>query len=432
MEEPATTTSAAPALGPPRAFVFLIASLTMASMLGTAALTVLPALAPAVARSYAIPAVWIGYQFSLVSAFMAVSLLFLGNASRRWGPGRVIQAGIALIGGALVLMLIPHVLGLLFASVLMGIGYGVIMPANSHLMMRFTPRAQLNLVFSIQQTGIPLGAILAASGAPIIAVAYGWQAAVACLIVLVAALLIALQRQRRHWDDDRDPAAVLFRNPFAGVAMVLSNPRLRNLSIAGFCFSGGQFCVATYTVVALVEQLGYGLVLAGMMLSLSQVAGIACRLYCGWLADRSGDSISVLLWLAIVMTVFGSASLMLAGSWPFLLVCLLFMGLGAATVGWPGTYLAEVGRLCPPGQVSSGTSGSLLFTNAGKTLAPLAFALVQAHTGSYSIAFGLIGLLGTIGVMALLAARRVRSTHQEKGPGSIIPASLQRPHSKSE
>src|SRR5690606_40758084 len=52
---------------------------------------------------------------------------------------------------------------------------------NSHLMMRFTPRENLNMVFSIQQTGIPLGAILAALAAPPIAVAWSWQWAVVLL-----------------------------------------------------------------------------------------------------------------------------------------------------------------------------------------------------------------------------------------------------------
>ena len=76
-------------------------------------------------------------------------------------------------------------------------------------------------------------------------------------------------------------------------------------------------------------------------------------------------------------------------------------------MGWPGAYLAEVARLCPPGQVSTGTSGSLLFTNAGKTLAPLVFAAVQAQTQSYSTAYGIMGVLGIAALFALLQARRM-------------------------
>jgi MFS family permease len=388
------------------AYLLLIAGLTAGSMLGTAALSILPTLAPAVARSYGIPAVWIGYQFSLVAFFLTLSLLFLGNASRRWGPLRVIQCGVALNGIALLLALLPSLPALVLASVCMGVGYGVIMPANSHLMMRFTPRAKLNLVFSIQQTGIPLGAILAASGAPAVAVVHGWQTAVAALALLVFVLALLLGPQRRRWDDDRDPTAAPFRRPFAGLRIVVSHPRLRNLSASGFCFSGAQFCLGTYLVVALVEQLGYGLVQAGMILSLTQLTGVVCRVCCGVAADRSGDSVGVLTWLTLGMTAAGFASLGLSAEWPPVLVCLLFAAQGAAAIGWPGTYLAEVGRLSPADQVSAATSGSLLFTNAGKTLAPLAFAAVQARTGSYGIAFGLIGILGLIGTVALVNARR--------------------------
>ena len=394
-----------------RSFVRLIASLTASSMLGTSAISILSTLAPEVARTYGIPAVWVGYQFSLTSAFMAVSLLFLGSASRRWGPGRVIETGMSLVGVALLLILIPHVGALVAAAVIMGLGYGLIMPANSHLMMRFTPRANLNLVFSIQQTGIPLGAILAATAAPLIAVAVGWRWAVGWLALAVFLLVALIEIQRASWDDDRDPKTPLPRNALAGAAIVFANARLRNLSISGFCFSGAQFCVATFTVVALVEQLGYGLVQAGLMLSLSQVSGILCRLYGGWLADRLNDSITVLAGLALALALFGFASFWLDAGWPIALVCILFAGYGAATVGWPGAYLAEVARLCPAGQVSSGTSGSLLFTNVGKTLVPLAFAALQAHTGSYSSAFTIMGVLGVVGLAALISARRSSGPH---------------------
>ena len=400
-----------------RSFVRLIAALTATSMLGTAAISILSTLAPEVARTYGIPAVWVGYQFSLTSACMAVSLLFLGSASRRWGAGRVVQAGMSLVGFALLLILIPHVAALVVAAVVMGLGYGLIMPANSHLMMRFTARANLNMVFSIQQTGIPLGAILAATAGPLIAVAVGWRWAVGGLAFMVFVLVALIASQRAGWDDDRDPRAALPRNPFAGAVIVFANTRLRNLSISGFCFSGAQFCVATFTVVALVEQLGYGLVQAGLMLSLSQVSGIVCRLYGGWMADRLNDSIAVLAWLALALALFGSASLWLDADWPLAVVCILFAGYGAATVGWPGAYLAEVARLCPPGQVSTGTSGSLLFTNVGKTLTPLAFAAIQAQMQSYSTAFGIMGVLGVIALVALMRARQI-STGDAHATGS--------------
>jgi predicted MFS family arabinose efflux permease len=279
------------------------------------------------------------------------------------------------------------------------------------------------MVFSIQQTGIPLGAILAATIAPMIAVAIGWRWAIGALVIAVFVLVALIALQRRGWDDDREPQAALLRKPFVGAAIVFGNARLRNLSIAGFCFSGAQFCVATFTVVALVEQLGYGLVQAGLMLSLAQVSGIVCRLYGGWLADRLSDSIAVLVWLASALALFGFASLWLEAGWPLAVVCVLFAGYGAATVGWPGAYLAEVARLCPPGQVSTGTSGSLLFTNAGKTLAPLAFAAVQAQTQSYSTAYGIMGVLGVIGLIALLRAKRVAG-HRVQTTGSSMVASV--------
>jgi MFS family permease len=59
----------------------LLAGHTFASM----AVLVLPAVAPEVARSYGFDASLIGYQISLVSTGMVVTLTLLGNLSRRLG-----------------------------------------------------------------------------------------------------------------------------------------------------------------------------------------------------------------------------------------------------------------------------------------------------------------------------------------------------------
>ena len=384
----------------------LVALLTVTGMLATAALTALPVVAPLAARTYGIPASWIGYQFSLVAGSMALSLLFLSNAAPRWGGTRVIQAGLLLIAAALVLMSFPRPVAVVAGSAAMGVGYGLIAPSIAHLLMRFAPSTSRNLIFSIQQTGVPLGSMIAASAGPALSLAIGWQSAFVVLTSTILALAFLMQAGRSRWDDDRNAAAPVARDPLAGITIVLKSARLWRMSISGLCFSGAQFCLVTYTVLALVEQLDYGLVVAGMVLTVSQAAGVGFRLYCGWLADSWQDSIKVLALIAAALLGVGLASFALNESWTFWGVCLLFAGFGFATLGWPGVFFAEVGRLSPPGAVSNGTAGVLLFTNVGKMLTPLAFAAIQSATGSYSMALGSLGLLGAIGLVALVAAKR--------------------------
>jgi len=396
-------------------FTLLVALLTGASMLGTAGTGVLPTVAPEVARSYGIPAIWIGYQISVVAFFMLASLVFLSNASRRWGACRVTQAGLAVTGASLAVSLVPHPASILVASIGMGIGYGSVMPAVSHLLMRFTPTERLNFVFSVQQAGIPLGSVIAAAAAPAIAITFGWRWALAAASLGLVALAALMQPWREGWDDDRDPAAPAGRSLRAGLGTVVRDRKLLWMAIAGACFSGIQFCVTTFAVVALVEGLGMGIVQAGLVLTTAQVCGIGSRLACGWIADRTGDALYVLAWLAGSIVVVGLACFPLNAGWPLVAVYLLFAALGAATVGWPGAFFAEIGRLSPAGHVASSTAATLMLTGLGKTLLPIAFAAVYSWTRHYGAAFAMLGAVSAVSLACLIGARRLQMRSRTPG-----------------
>jgi MFS family permease len=371
------------------------------------ALLVLPTVAPEAARVYGVPAALIGYQISLVSAGMLISLMVLGNLSRRLGGCRTYQLGQMLVALGLGLMLLPALACLIAGSLAIGVGYGLLTPAASYLLMRFTPERQRNTVFSVQQAGVPLGGIIVAAVAPTIAIAFGWRWALGGAAALLLTVAIALQMRRTQWDDDRDPAtSVIAPSPFAAVTLVWRQRRLRLTSIAGGCLCWAQFCVSSFTVVACVEGLGYGLVQAGFMLTLAQVAGISARLACGFLADRIGSAAGVLVWLAGVMLLACAASAAMSPAWPLFGVCALFAAHGATSSGWPGALLAESGRLSPRGQISSTISGSLVYINFGKLIGPIVFANVYAVTHDYGFAFASVGVPALAALLCLLAALR--------------------------
>ena len=389
-----------------RSLVPLVTSLTAASMLGTMGTTVLASIAPEAARAFGLPAAMIGYQFSLMVGAMLASIAFLSNASRRWGACRTIQAGVAITGVSLVLVLVPSLACLAVGTLGMGAGHGLLMPAISHLLVRFTPPVRLNLVFSVQQAGIPLGSILAATAGPLLTVWIGWQAAVAFAAAGLLVLAVAMQPWRAQWDDDRDATARIGRNPVAGLRLVAGSSTLGPLALSGACFSAAQFCVTTYTVVTLVEQLGFGLVEAGLVLTVAQALGVLSRIACGWIADRHDNSLAVLTAVAVSITVVGTAAFALSPDWPRPLVWALFAALGAATIGWPGVCFALIGRLAPQGQVPISTGGVLVYTNVGKLLGPMAFAAIYTGTASAAAGFGALVVPGVIATVALVHAAR--------------------------
>lgn len=385
---------------------FLVSALTAGHTAGTMAMFVLPAVAPAVARDYSLDPSLIGYQISLVGGGVFVSLSLLGNLSRKLGACRSYQIGLALAGTGMLIMLLPWVSFLVVGSATLGLGYGMLTPSSSKLLVRYTPAARRSLVFSVHQLGIPFGGILAALVGPALAVAAGWRWAVLLSAALLYAVIALMQRDRREWDDDREPnAPAVAGHPFAGVATIWAEKSLRLVSIAGSCFSWAQFCVVSYVVVACVETLGMSLVVAGTVLTVVQASSAVSRVFVGWLVDRAENTARVLAWVAGILLLACLAALGMSPELPVLAVYLLFTVLGGTTGSWPGTVLAEVGRLAPQGQVSLATSGALVIINIGKLVGPVLFALIYAASHSYGIAFATIAIPTAACLGCLFAAQ---------------------------
>jgi predicted MFS family arabinose efflux permease len=384
----------------------LVAAMLLVQSLSTSAMLVLAAIAPKVAAEFGVDASLVGYQISVIGGAMMVSAVFLGHLSRVVGAARALQAGIALVVVGCVLALIPSLGALLLGSVLIGLGYGQVTPASSHILMQVVPARRLNLVFSLKQTGVPLGGVVAASAGPIIALAWGWRWAFVLLALLLAALIMLMQRWRDRIDDDRDPSAALLRSPFAGLVLVWRRRRLRLLSIGGAFLLVVQDCLLAYTVVLFVEQFGFGLVAAGLVLTVSQVGGIIGRVVWGWAADRAGDALATLATLSLLLTVACAAVAAVDAAWSPKAIHTLYFALGACATGWNGAYLAEVARLSPARAIAQATGASLVYVNLGKLSGPVLFAQAYALVGHYAWTFGLLALPALVACACLVAARR--------------------------
>ena len=374
--------------------------------IGTMGTTMIPAVAPKVAETYGIPSALVGYQISLLAVAMIVALAFGSHFNRRWGSTRMQQIGLTLVATGGLIAILPHVAFFFLASIALGLGYGALTPSASSLLMRFTPAQRRNFIFSLKQTGVPLGGIGAALITPAVAVAWGWQWAIAGNSLLLYALVLVLQRARPHWDTDRDPAAKIGGNPFDGVLTIWRHAALRLLALSGGCFVIVQFAITTFTVILFNEQLGWGLIEAGIVLTASQVGGVGGRVFWGWMADRMDNAFLALLFLGIIMVASSLLCIALTPDWPMLAACALFFVMGSTASGWNGAFLAEVARLAPREMISTATGGALVFVNTGKAIGPIAFANVALLTGDYTVTFALLAVPAAAGLWCLWAAHR--------------------------
>lgn len=362
-----------------------------AQALMSAATVALPVLAPKAAPDIGVPAAWVGLFVALVYGSSMVCGLAGGSLLRRWGAVRASQASLLCAGAALLLVAVPDPVATAAGALLLGLGYGPLNPASSHLLDRVAPPQRRATIFSIKQTGVPLGAVLAGALLPSLALAAGWPVAIAALAAACVLLAALLQPLREPFDDDRQPGAPVRFSDLAQPAKQACADRAGwLLAASSFCFAALQLCLGTYLVTYLTGQLGYDLVRAGLVLAATQAAGVAGRLLAGALADRLGARpVMAGLGLSMAACAFASAS---AGAWPMAAMLALYILFGASAIGWNGVYLAEVARRAPAGGVGTATSAALVVTFAGVMAGPATFgAMVQAGL-TYGTAFMVMGL----------------------------------------
>ena len=387
----------------------LAVTLTIQAMVSMALLA-LPVMAPVVARALSVPTTYTGLYIAIVYAGAMAASLAAGAAVARFGAIRVSQAGLLLCAAGLGLCAVPSVPAIALGAFLIGLGYGPITPASSHLLALTTPAERLSLVFSVKQTGVPLGGVLAGAGVPGLLLLVDWQGAL--LVASAANVLCALAAQplRHELDADRNSTASLALGSLAHpVKLVLSHPTLTMLAGCSFVFSCAQLSLTTFMVVYLHETLAYSLVAAGLSLSLSQFGGVAGRILWGWVADRGLGARRMLAVLAGVMAASAVATALLQAAMPAVLVLAVLVVFGASAVGWNGVYLAEVARQAPPGMASIATGGTLAFTFFGVVLGPPVFGVISGFFGSYRAGYAALAIpLALCGFM-LLRTRRMEA-----------------------
>lgn len=383
----------------------LAVTLAIQALVAMALITV-PVMAPVLAQDLGISGTYVGIYVGLVYAAAMLATLSAGAAVQRFGPIRVSQAALLLCAAGMVLSTLGSVAAVAIGAVLVGLGYGPVTPASSHLLARTTPADRMSLVFSIKQTGVPLGGVLAGALVPSL-LFLGWRGALLAVAAANIACIFVAQPLRRALDADREPGRPLvLGNLMQPIRMVLAHPPLRLLAGCSFLFSIAQLSLTTYLVTYLHDLLGYGLVAAGLALSVSQAAGVVGRVLWGYVSDRWMGARRMLAVLAALVSVCALLTAALQPMLPALLVLVVLALFGASAIGWNGVYLAEVAREAPAGQASIATGGTLAITFLGVVMGPPAFGALSGATGSLRIGFVAVALALVLCLIALLRPLR--------------------------
>ncbi|MFC5500549.1 MFS transporter [Caenimonas terrae] len=366
-------------------------------------------MAPVVAKALGVSPTYLGLYIAIVYVGAMVASLAAGAAVARFGAIRVSQAGLLLCAAGLLLCMLPSVWTFALGGLLIGLGYGPITPASSWLLALTTLPHRMSLVFSIKQTGVPVGGMLAGALVPTMLLLSGWQGALAAVAAANVLCALGAQPLRAQLDADREPGKPLkLGNLVQPIRVVLSQRPLATLAACSFVFSTAQLVLTGYLVTYLSQVMAYGLVTAGLALSVAQIGGIGGRIVWGYVADRGLGANRTLAALAFIMAASSLATALLNTGMPTLLVFAILFVFGASATGWNGVYLAEVARRAPPGMAGIATGGTLAITFLGVVLGPPVFGAVSAAMGSFRYGYAALTLPVLLCGIVLVRNRKER------------------------
>jgi MFS family permease len=366
----------------------------------------LPAvIAPAIIADLRIDAAWIGVYFGLSATASLVAQLGCGSFIVRHGALRMSQISLAMMAAGTALAALGSPLMLVLSAIVCGGGGAVSTPSSSHLLSRVASSRYLPLVFSIKQTAVPAGLLLAGLIGPPLTQATDWRVTMLVSAAAGAIFVLMLQPLRKTFDDDRVPTRTFRLSDFKETLLsVLGTPSLRALGFACLAFNGLQTVMTAYFVVYLTT-IGYTPVAAGFVFSVAVSVAVPGRILWGWLGSSYVTPRTIMCGLAFGMAVSVALLALSDASWPTLLVGLVACLLSATALSWHGILLAETARAAPEGMRGGVTGGVLSFGQVGALGLPLIYSGLLDSTGSYGMGFIVCGVPALLVGVQLLRHR---------------------------
>jgi len=367
-----------------------------------------------------------GWSPTMVTSGNAISKLVVGPLFGftagwivdRFGPRRLMMAGILMAGGALVgLGAVSAVWSFYVFYFFNALGYvcGGPLPCQV-LLSRWFDKTR-GKAMGIAYLGIGVGGAIVPLLAAWLTARFGWRASlqiVGVLIVLIAFPLAYFVRENPDKDarnpDEDARSATLSGSPRNGdaksvalqpsLSSILSSPAFYLLALGSMCSIAAVGGTNQHLKLFLSLDRGFAQNDAARIISLVLGVSIGGRLLMGWLADRMRRKHVMLI---IYLLVAGAIPLLLvpaaasAGSMLYLFAAIFGLGLG-------GEYLIiplMAGELF--GVKVLGRVMGIVLTADGvaEATAPMLVGYLRVRTGSYDVGFTLLVVVALVGAAAI-------------------------------
>ncbi|MBD21410.1 MAG: hypothetical protein CMM37_10255 [Rhodospirillaceae bacterium] len=394
---------------PPVVYTAMLAMLMQQAMSTMSGLTI-PVLAPSIAADTGISPSLIG----LYTAFLYGGSMFAALAGSsfliRFGALRVSQVCLLVVAVGLLINISGFLYLFVIGALVTGMGGGPSTPASSQILARYSSPKQAPLIFSIKQTGVPVGGVIAGMVLPLFVTFFSWKGALLCAAMMALGLAVALQPLRNEFDSDRQSGHRIKAADFRSTLnAVLCDKNIRHLAFGLFAFTGLQLVFASFFVSFLSLGLEWSLARAGVTYSIAMVAGIFGRIVWGWVGTKHVQPLILLSFLGVSMGVSCMALGFINQEWQSFPVWGLAFLYGLTGIGYQGVLLAEIARVSPAGMAGVVTAGAVCFAYAGMIIMPAVYGLILEIFNSYQLGFFIFGTLPII-----VAAELLRTEKRQK------------------
>lgn len=369
-----------------------------------------------VGRSISPLGVLIGEDLSLTKSQIGLlpAALFFGQSIVSLPAGFLVDK----IGTKKMLLFVAAVLGLsyiiltftsFFSIILLmiclgGLGYGASHPAANRGIIYWFHASDRGLAMGIKQMGITFGSALAALLLLPLASEWGWRPAVlaASIFLLVIGFLAYFSYMEPKIPSDvlRNGETSSFFKEFMNMA---KHKALVLISTAAAILNGSQMILNTYIVLFAYERLKLPLVLAGVLLVVSEVGGSCGRVVWGIVSDRFFQSRRVII-LIIISSIIGLVSAVVAflpSYTSFLVMVPIIFIFGFTVSGFNAIWMNAATEIVPHEKSGIATGFTLTIGSWGVMVGPPVFGLIVDFTGTYLMGWLFITLM-MLFVMSLL------------------------------
>ena len=218
----------------------------------------IPVLAPSISAETGLNPGLIGLYTAILYGGSMMSALAGGGFLLRFGALRVSQVCLFVVAIGLLINAPGHLLFLVFGALVIGLGGGPSTPASSQILARYAAPTKAPFIFSIKQTGVPVGGVLAGILLPVFVTSFGWRGALICAAIMAFALAAALQPLRSEFDADRQPNRSLRLTALRiTLSAVLRDGKASLLALGLFAFSGVCGGILFFFVRFSTNMVGY-------------------------------------------------------------------------------------------------------------------------------------------------------------------------------